>query len=143
MDSLGRDFEFFPLVPPALWNNGNKRCPNKLKFWEASKNHKSSICWKFQLSISCGDPEICQDPLTCGQDDLVINVPFVEILHKYDNLRIKIDYIFLFLSISSIRKIFRPIMMWLQKLGFVGTNSNFSYLLLEFMIEVYRNQTNG
>ena len=61
MDSLGRDFEFFPLVPP--WNNENKSCLNELKFWEASKNHKSSICWKFQLSISCGTQKSAKIPL--------------------------------------------------------------------------------
>ena len=43
---------FFPLVPP--WNHEKKCCPNELKFWEASQNHKWSICWKFQLSISLG-----------------------------------------------------------------------------------------
>ena len=31
-----------------------KSCLNKLKFWEASRNQKRSICWKFQLSISLG-----------------------------------------------------------------------------------------
>ena len=36
----------------------NKSCLIEFKFWEASENHKSSICWKFQLSILC-----CQDDL--------------------------------------------------------------------------------
>ena len=31
-----------------------KSCLNKLKFWEASRNLKRSLCWKFQLSISLG-----------------------------------------------------------------------------------------
>ena len=35
-----------------LWNIEIKSCLNELKFWEASENYKSSICWKFQLSIS-------------------------------------------------------------------------------------------
>ena len=39
----------FSLWSP-LWNNENKSCLNKLKFWQASENHKSSTCWKFQLS---------------------------------------------------------------------------------------------
>ena len=57
---LGMGFEFFPLVPPR--NNENKSCLNELKFRRASENHKTSICWKFQLSISCGNQrEICQD----------------------------------------------------------------------------------
>ena len=53
-------FDFFPLVP--LWNNENKNCLNELKFWEASENHKSSICWKFQLSISCGTQKSAKIP---------------------------------------------------------------------------------
>ena len=45
-------FSIFPLVPP--WKLWKKSCLNKLKFWEASRNQKRSICWKFQLSISLG-----------------------------------------------------------------------------------------
>ena len=37
-----------------LGNYEKKSCLNKLKFWEASRNQKRSICWKFQLSISLG-----------------------------------------------------------------------------------------
>ena len=58
-------FEFFPLVP--LWNNENKSCLNELKFWEASENHKSSICQKFQLSISCGTQKSAKIPLPVGK----------------------------------------------------------------------------
>ena len=47
MDSLGRYFGFFPLVPP--FNKGNKSCSSELKFWEGSESHKSSICWKFHV----------------------------------------------------------------------------------------------
>ena len=28
-----------------------KSCLNKFKFWEASRNHKKSLSWKFQYSI--------------------------------------------------------------------------------------------
>ena len=45
-------FSIFPLVPH--WKPWKKSCLNKLKFWEASRNQKRSICWKFQLSISLG-----------------------------------------------------------------------------------------
>ena len=52
----------FSLWSP-LWNNENKSCLNELKFWEASENHKSSICWKFQLSISCRTQKSAKIPL--------------------------------------------------------------------------------
>ena len=52
---------FFLWSPP--WNNENKSCLNELKFWEASENHKLSICWKFQLSISCGTQKSAKIPL--------------------------------------------------------------------------------
>ena len=45
-------FSIFPLVPP--WELWKKSCLNKLKFGEASRNQKRSICWKFKLSISLG-----------------------------------------------------------------------------------------
>ena len=51
----------FSLWSP-LWNNENKSCLNELKFWEASENHKSSICWKFQLSILCGTQKSAKIP---------------------------------------------------------------------------------
>ena len=41
---------YFTFGPPYE----NKSCLNDLKLWGASENHKSSICWKFQLFISCG-----------------------------------------------------------------------------------------
>ena len=41
-----------------------------IKFWEASENHKSSICfYKISAVYFMWNPEICQDPPTCGQDD--------------------------------------------------------------------------
>ena len=48
-------FEFFPL------ETIKKSCLKALKFWEVSENPKSSICWKFQLSISktVGCPHFC------------------------------------------------------------------------------------
>ena len=42
-------FSIFPLVPH--WKPWKKSCLNKLKFWEASRNHKRSLSWKFQYSI--------------------------------------------------------------------------------------------
>ena len=53
----------FSLWSP-IWNNENKSCLNELKFWEASENHKSSLCWKFQLSISCGTKKSAKMPQT-------------------------------------------------------------------------------
>ena len=41
---------FFPLVP--TWKLWKKSCLNKLKFWEVSEKHRSSICWKFQKNLS-------------------------------------------------------------------------------------------
>ena len=46
-------FSIFPLVLP-LGNYEKKSCLNELKFWEASRNQKWSICWKFQLFVSLG-----------------------------------------------------------------------------------------
>ena len=45
------NFSAFFLWSP-LGNYEKKSCLNKLKFWEASRNQKRSICWKFKLSIS-------------------------------------------------------------------------------------------
>ena len=45
-------FQHFSFGPP--WKLWKKSCLNELKFWEASRNHKWSICWKFQLFISLG-----------------------------------------------------------------------------------------
>ena len=42
-------FSIFPLVPP--WKLWKKSCLNELKFWEASRNHKSSLPWKLHNSI--------------------------------------------------------------------------------------------
>ena len=52
MYSFGNFSAFFLWSP--LGNYEKKSCLNKLKFWEASRNQKRSICWKFQLSISLG-----------------------------------------------------------------------------------------
>ena len=43
---------FFLWSPP--WKLWKKSCLNELKLWEASRNYKWSIYWKFQLSISLG-----------------------------------------------------------------------------------------
>ena len=53
-------FSIFPLVPP--WKLWKKSCLNKLKFWEASRNQKRSICWKFKLSISLGTQKSAKTP---------------------------------------------------------------------------------
>ena len=52
----------FSLWSP-LWNNENKSCLNELKFWEAPEIYKSSICWKFQLFISCGTQKSAKNSL--------------------------------------------------------------------------------
>ena len=52
MYSYGNFSAFFLWSP--FGNYEKKSCLNKLKFWEASRNQKRSICWKFQLSISLG-----------------------------------------------------------------------------------------
>ena len=70
MYSYGNFSAFFLWSP--LGNYDKKSCLNKLKFWEASRNQKKSICWKFKLSISLG---ICQDPPSCGQDDQTLLWP--------------------------------------------------------------------
>ena len=86
---LCRDFQFFPFVPP--WNNENKNCLNELKFWEASEDHKSSICWKFQLSI-LWNLEICQDAPNLGQDDLVLSTQETDwFLWRWSNVTVQKD----------------------------------------------------
>ena len=49
------------------WNNENKSCLNELKFLKPSENHKLSICWKFQLSISCGTQKSAKIPLSVAK----------------------------------------------------------------------------
>ena len=58
-------FSIFPLVPP--WKLWKKSCLNKLKFWEASRNQKRSICWKFKLSISLGTQKSAKTPPAVGK----------------------------------------------------------------------------
>ena len=49
MYSFGNFSAFFLWSP--IGNHEKKSCLNKLKFWEASRNHKKSLSWKFQYSI--------------------------------------------------------------------------------------------
>ena len=42
-------FQHFSFDPPS--ETLKKSCRNEFKFWEASRNHKSSSCWKFHNSI--------------------------------------------------------------------------------------------
>ena len=49
-------FQDFSFGPPL--ETMKKSCLNELKFWEASRNQKWSICWKFQLSISLGTQKV-------------------------------------------------------------------------------------
>ena len=56
-----------------LRNYEKKKLSNKLRFWEASRNHKWSICWKFQLSISLGT----QKESHCRHPYLRILFPFM------------------------------------------------------------------
>ena len=53
-------FELFSFVPP-LETMIKKSCLKELKFCEVPENPTSSICWKFQLSISktVGCPHFC------------------------------------------------------------------------------------
>jgi hypothetical protein len=62
MYSFG-NFSAFLLWFP-LGNYEKKSCPKELKFCEVSENLKSSICWKFQLSISCGTQKSAKMPQT-------------------------------------------------------------------------------
>ena len=50
--------EFFLIEPfgPSLWNNKNKSCLNKRKSFDASRNHKSSICWKSHVKVRNSHP---------------------------------------------------------------------------------------
>ena len=61
----------FSLWSP-LWNNENKSCLNELKFWEASEKSQIKHMLKISVFYFMWNPEICQDPPTCGQDDLVL-----------------------------------------------------------------------
>ena len=54
-------------ISNAPWKKWYKSCLNEVKFWEASENHKSSICWKFQLSISCGTQKSAKIPLSVAK----------------------------------------------------------------------------
>ena len=49
MYSFGNFSEFFLWSP--IGNHEKKSCLNTLKFWEASRNHKRSLSWKFKHSI--------------------------------------------------------------------------------------------
>ena len=49
-EKLPIGFSAFFLWSP-LGNYEKKSCLNELKFWEASRNHKSSLSWKFHNSI--------------------------------------------------------------------------------------------
>ena len=49
MYSYGNFSAFFLWSP--LGNYEKKSCLNKLKFWEASRNHKRSLSWEFRYSI--------------------------------------------------------------------------------------------
>ena len=59
-------FQHFSFGPP-LETMKKKSCINKLKFWEASRNQKRSICWKFKLSISLGTQKSAKTPLAVGK----------------------------------------------------------------------------
>jgi len=65
-------FQIFPKGPP-LWNDENKSCLNDIKFWEVSGNPKNKQILKVAALYVMWNPEICQDPPTCGQDDLVLS----------------------------------------------------------------------
>ena len=75
-------FEVFFLWSP-LGNYEKKSCLNKLKFWEASRNQKRSICWKFQLSISLGRQK---SPSTI-QPGQQLNKPFWKKRNKTNRIK--------------------------------------------------------
>ena len=52
-------FSFGPLLETV-----KKRCLKELKICEVSENPKSNICWKIQLSISCGTQKSSKMPQT-------------------------------------------------------------------------------
>ena len=60
------NFSAFFLWSP-LGNYEKKSCLNKLKFGEASRNQKRSICWKFKLSISLGTQKSAKTPPAVGK----------------------------------------------------------------------------
>ena len=45
-------FFLFSFLWSPLWNEENKNCLNKLQLCDLSGNPKSSLCWKFHMSIS-------------------------------------------------------------------------------------------
>ena len=65
MYSFGNFSAFFLWSP--LGNYEKKSCLNKLKFWEASRNQKRGICWKFKLSISLGTQKSAKTPPAVGK----------------------------------------------------------------------------
>ena len=78
-------FSAFFLWSP-LGNYEKKSCLNKLKFGEASRNQKRSICWKFKLSISLGTQKSAKTPPAVGK----MIRPFVDevdvLTNFFDNL---------------------------------------------------------
>ena len=61
-----------------LRNNEKKSCRNELKFWEASRNHKSSLSWKCHNSIL---KKAKTSRLSASISEKV--VPLVKILDSY------------------------------------------------------------
>ena len=64
MESFGRDFEFFPLVPPL--NNENKSCLNEFKFWEASENHNQVYAENFSCLFHVVPINLPRSPNSLG-----------------------------------------------------------------------------
>ena len=62
-------FQIFPMKPP--WNNENKSCLIDIKIQGYRKSENKQILKVTALYV-IWNPEICQDPPTCGQDDLVL-----------------------------------------------------------------------
>ena len=53
-------FQHFSFGPPL--ETMKKKLSKYFKFWEASRNQKRSICWKFKLSISLGTQKSAKTP---------------------------------------------------------------------------------
>ena len=131
--------EFFP------WNNENKSCLNELKFWETSKNHKSSISWKFQLSISCRTQKSAKIPHPGARwsGPFWTNLDFQQkILKNPDLLSDKSQKCF-YMKPDSNNPVPKPAISRFQgakcgRLAFAGFTTNMAIRVVEFSSSGYK-----
>ena len=133
-------FSIFPLVPP--WKLWKKNCLNKLKFWEASRNQKRSICWKFQVSISLGTQKSAKIPPAVGKMIKPFYNELKKKLKKFFLTKLKIMMLIispkrkntiLEMALKSLRAIFQnfwKVHCCAKFLSFELETSNFVYLLI-------------